>query len=355
MIAVGSIVGGRYEVKSFIGKGGMQNVFLASDNLLKTDVALKTPQENQQLSRFKKSAKISAKINHHNVAKTLDYLENEEASYLIEEFVPGDTLEKKLNIFEYLDPHLGARVLHHIAKGIAASHHAGVIHRDLKPSNIMVSAGPNLHQLKITDFGIATLTKDVFDQAYNQGDLTQSTSGTVRGAIPYMAPEFMFRKNNTEITPAIDIWSIGAMMFRLLTGEYPFGLFLEAAVNVKNNERRPWPSFMIANPQFRPLAESLKKIIDECLNPNPDNRPTADDLVNVCDQLCYLSVDREIGDVSNLIQNGYSGFAISSGTTSFFSMESVYGSKKPSPGDRVCYSSFPGQPQNRAHPIKVIK
>lgn len=129
MITVGSIVGGRYEVKSFIGKGGMQNVFLASDNLLKTDVALKTPQENQQLSRFKKSAKISAKINHHNVAKTLDYLENEEASYLIEEFVPGDTLENKLNIFEYLDPHLGARVLHHIAKGIAASHHACLLIR----------------------------------------------------------------------------------------------------------------------------------------------------------------------------------------------------------------------------------
>ena len=190
----GDIVSSRYVVRDHIGRGGMQDVYLASDQLLGIEVALKTPQAGQENRRFIQSAKIAARINHHNVAKTLDYFEENDRLFLIEEYVPGETPEVKLTRVGAVDPHLGARVFHHLSKGTAASHHAGVVHRDLKPSNIIAEPGVKFHQLKITDFGIATLTEEVFDEAAKEGDLTRSTSGTIRGALPYMAPEMMFRK-----------------------------------------------------------------------------------------------------------------------------------------------------------------
>jgi serine/threonine-protein kinase len=306
----------------------MQDVYLASDKLLKIEVALKTPQTGQPNKRFSQSAVIAARVNHHNVAKTLDYFEENGNAFLIEEFVPGETLEEKLSRFGAVDPHLAARVFHHLSKGVAASHHAGVVHRDLKPSNIIAEPGVDLHQLKITDFGIATLTEEVFAQAAEAGDLTRSTSGTIRGALPYMAPEMMFRSPGEHPGREADIWSLGAMMFRILTGEYPFGVYLQAAVNVQNQKRAPWPAFMTRKAQYKPLAEHLQEVVEKCLTYDPAKRPSADELVKVISDLCYINVPRSEGTVSNLIQNGYSGFAVDAGGTVFFSMESVYGVKR---------------------------
>lgn len=352
----GALVSSRYIVQKHIGRGGMQDVYLAKDQLLGIDVALKTPQIGQPDKRFIQSARIAAMINHHNVAKTLDYFEENKRLFLIEEYVPGETLEEKLSRFGAVDPHLGARVFHHLSKGVAASHHVGVIHRDLKPSNIIAEPGVNLHELKITDFGIATLTEEVFVQAAKDGDLTRSTSGTIRGALPYMAPEMMFRLPGEYPGKPADIWSLGAMMFKVLAGEYPFGVYLEAAVNVKNKTRKKWPAFMTANAQYKPLALDLQEIIDQCLDYDPNKRPSADDLVDKFARLCYINVHRYEGTVTNLIQNGYSGFATDPDGGVFFSMESVYGSKRPSAKNksRVCYSRFPGNPRYRGHPIVVI-
>lgn len=352
----GDVVFARYVVQKHVGRGGMQDVYLASDQLLGVDVALKTPQAGQPDKRFIQSAKIAAMVNHHNVAKTLDYFEENGRLFLIEEYVPGETLEAKLSRFGAVDPHLSARVFHHLSKGVAASHHAGVIHRDLKPSNIIAEPGVNLHQLKVTDFGIATLTEEVFAQAAKDGDLTRSTSGTIRGALPYMAPEMMFRSPGEHPGSAADIWSLGAMMFKVLTGDYPFGVYLEAAVNVKNQTRKKWPTFMTANAQYKPLAENLQDIVDRCLAYDASRRPSADQLVKEFAGLCYINVHRAEGDVTNLIQNGYSGFANDPNGGVFFSMESVYGSRKPSAtkNSHICYSRFPGSPRYRGHPIVVI-
>lgn len=357
MIGIGAIIGTRYEIIEHVGRGGMQEVYRARDQLLEMNVALKTPQAGQSNKRFRSSAQFAAMVNHHNVAKTLDYFDDGGVGYLVEEFVEGETLEDKLALFDYLDPHLGARVLHHLAKGVSASHRVGVVHRDLKPSNVMVTKGVNLHYLKITDFGIATLTENVFDEAAKGGDITRSTSGTIRGALPFMAPEMMFRKAGENPSTPMDIWSLGAMMFRLLTGEYPYGVYLEAAVNVKNQDRKPWPGFMTSNAQFAPLAKELQALVDACLEYDPKARPTAEELSRRCQDLCYLSVERREGNVSNLIQNGYSGFIIGEAGTTFFSMESAYGTRRPNTGldNRVCFSSFPGSPRPRAHPVVVLK
>lgn len=352
----GEIISSRYILQRHIGRGGMQDVYLASDQLLGVEVAIKTPQAGQPDKRFSQSAIIAARVNHHNVAKTLDYFEENNRLFLIEEFVPGETLEAKLTRFGAVDPHLGARVFHHLSKGVAASHHVGVVHRDLKPSNIIAEPGVNLHQLKITDFGIATLTEEVFSQAAKDGDLTRSTSGTIRGALPYMAPEMMFRSPGDHPGSEADIWSLGAMMFKILTGDYPFGVYLQAAVNVQNQKRAPWPAFMTSNPQYKPLAEQLQAIIEKCLAYAPEKRPSADQLVEEISDLCYINVHRSEGTVDKLIQNGYSGFANDVDGCTFFSMESVYGVRRPSASKnkRICYSRFPGVPQHRGHPVVVI-
>lgn len=353
----GQTIQSRYVIKQHIGRGGMQDVFLASDILLGIDVALKTPQVGQQGKRFKNSAVISARVNHHNVAKTFDYFEEGGEMFLIEEYVPGETLEKKLERFRAIDPHLAARIFHHLAKGVAASHHAGVVHRDLKPSNIIAETGVNLHHLKITDFGIATLAEDVFEQAAKDGDLTRSTSGTIRGALPFMSPEMMFRKPGDHPGKESDVWSLGAMMFKILTGEFPFGVYLEAAVNVKNQNRQPWPDFMTQNGQFKSLAIELQKLVDACLQYSPEARPTADMLKSTLADICYINVDRTVGNVSRLIQNGYSGFASNGLESVFFSMESSYGLNRPNVDENseICYSAFPGCPNKRAHPVIVLK
>lgn len=357
MIIAKTEIDKRYRVIEHVGSGGMQDVYRARDLLLDIDVALKTPQPGQQTKHFKMSAEIAARINHHDVAKTLDYFQINGVDYLIEEFVEGENLEQKLSAFNFLDPHMASRVLHHLAKGIAASHRAGVIHRDLKPSNIMVSDGVDLHHLKITDFGIATLTEEFFNQAAQGGDITKSNSGTIKGALPFMAPEMMFRKKGEKTTAAVDIWSLGAMMFRLLTGEYPFGVFLEAAVNVKTKNRAAWPPFMTTNPQFAPLAKQLQAIVEKCLSYNPADRPTAQEISRECQELCYLSVERQEGVVRNLILNGYAGFAQSAKGDVFFSMESVYGDQRPNETTRkqICFSSFPGTPRPRAHPVIIMQ
>lgn len=353
MIEIGTVIAERYRIEQYIGHGGMQDVYRAYDCLLEMDVALKTPQAGQSDKRFRKSAICAARVNHHNVAKTLDYFVDQGADILIEEFIEGETLEDKLKSFGYLDPHLGARVLHHLAKGIAASHHAGVVHRDLKPSNVMVTRGVNLHSLKITDFGIATLTEEVFDEAAKAGDITKSTSGTIRGALPFMAPEMMFRKEGENPGPAMDIWSLGAMMFKLLSGEYPFGVYLDAAVNVKTQNRQAWPAFMTMNQQFAPLSGELQRLVDACLTYEPDKRPSANDVCSWCQDLCCLAVKRNVGVVNNFMSGRRNGF-IHGDDITFFCMDSVYGTK-PKEGSQVCFCSFPGSPRNRAHPVIVLK
>jgi len=356
MINNGDLVNERYLVKSHVGRGGMQEVFLARDLLLEIDVALKTPQVGQETKGFNRSAKVAARVNHHNVAKTFDCFEENDRQYLIEEFVEGESLDKKLESFGFLDPHLGARIFHYLAKGIAASHAVGVIHRDLKPSNIMVSKGASFQNLKITDFGIATLTEEVFDEIINNdGDMTRSTSGTVKGALPYMAPEMMFKTPDINLGSAIDVWSLGAMMFKLLTSEYPFGTGFHAAVNVKNQERKSWPSFMTANPQFAPLAEDLQKLVDSCLNYDADERVSAKEIVERCENLCYSIADRSAGVVNSF--RPASGFLTKNdGTSVFFSFKSVYGPVSPNLNDKkyVSFSSYPGKPHPRAHPVIVV-
>ena len=293
----------------------MQEVYRAQDNLLLRQVALKVPKNKSAAKRFQRSAVVSARVNHANVAKTLDYLEGEDRAYLIEEFIDGKDFGRVLKSIPILDTLMTARIIHHLAKGLAASHHAGVVHRDIKPSNIMAVGGEELIEVKITDFGIAKMAEEELAEAIEGGDGSLTASQTAIGALPYMAPEMI--RSMKDAGMASDIWSLGALTFELLTGKKPFGYGLRAVPAILAAKVPSLPAAVTLNSQFKPGAEDLYSLIATCMQADPDARPTADEVVSKCEMLCYSVAPREFGTVQS-VRNAYWGFIDADhGKTSF--------------------------------------
>jgi eukaryotic-like serine/threonine-protein kinase len=347
----GDVIDERYEVKNYIDAGGMQFVYRAYDHFLKKYVALKTPKNNSAKKRFKRSAVVAAKVNHPNIAKTLDYIETDDRPYLIEELIEGGDLDKViLKATKYIDPYLVAKIFHYLAKGVAASHHVGVIHRDLKPTNIMILGGLQVHGIKITDFGIAKMAEAELVEAAEGGQETINSSQTAVGALPYMAPEAIETPKNVS-TPA-DVWSLGAMMHELLTGSKPFGSGLIAVHKIVEAKPPEFPSFITDNAQFSFLSKQLIVLIMHCLQKDASSRPTADELVEHCGKLCYPNNERFSGSVRDIKHNAW-GFIYDGHEDVFFHLNSVYGNK-PNIGDKVWFSKFSGGGAWRAHPVVCI-
>lgn len=344
----GDVIGGRYEISRYLAEGGMQFVYIALDQLTDRLVALKTPKNKSATKRFRRSAIVAAKVNHPNVAKTLDYLEIGDQRYLVEEFIEGKDLKAALlEDTAFLDPYLAAKVLHHLAKGVAAAHHAGVVHRDLKPTNIMVVGDYSLTELKVTDFGIAKMAGEELQEAIEGGEASMSMSQTVVGALPYMAPEAI--DTPEKVGAPADIWSIGAMIYQLLCGEYPFGQGLKAVPRITAALPPEIPAFLTANPQFSPLAKDVMDIALSCLKKDPAERPTADQLVERCSELCYTSSPRQKGIVNDFKYQAWGFIGTPSGNV-FFHKECVYGSM-PKVGDQVLFASYDGGGAPRALPV----
>jgi eukaryotic-like serine/threonine-protein kinase len=344
------LIGDRYRIKRYVGAGGMQEVYKARDELLARDVALKVPKNHSASKRFQRSAIVSARVNHANVAKTLDYLEDGATSYLIEEYVQGKDLGKVIKEdLPVIDPLLAALIFHHLAKGLAASHHAGVVHRDLKPSNIMAVGGSKLQEVKITDFGIAKMAEEELAEAVEGGDESLTASQTAIGALPYMAPEMI--KSMKDAGKHSDVWSLGAMMFELVAGNKPFGTGLKAVPAILGAKLPALPAILKAKQQFTPTGQEVYKLVTDCMRADPAARPTADELIGRCEQFCYPTTEREFGAVSKF-DNRYWGFiAPDKGKGIFFHIDSVYGDQRLKVGDRVWFARHQGGGNDRAFPV----
>lgn len=347
--ATGDLVGGRYEVIEYIGQGGMQEVYRVHDRLLERDVALKSPKNPTAKKRFNRSATLSARVNHDNVAKTLDYVEEGDRFYLIEELIEGCDLGHFLkNHAAMLDPFAAGRVMHHLAKGLAASHHVNVIHRDLKPTNVMVEGGRDFTGFKITDFGIAKMAQEEIGDAVAGDEEGLTSSQTALGALPYMAPETIDDMKNAG-KPA-DVWAIGALTFEVLTGKRPFGAGYKAVPLIQAANVPPLPGPLISNTQFAPFAIAIFDLIKACMQKDPAVRPTADQLVTACEGLYYSTVPREFGTIKKFDNNSW-GFATAPGSDVFCHVNSVYAASDLTVGERVWMSTHPGSPSPRAFPI----
>lgn len=346
---IGDKVGGRYEVVAFIGQGGMQEVYRVRDHLLERDVVLKSPKNPSARKRFKRSAVLSARVNHDNVAKTLDYVEEDDRFYLIEELILGCDLGHFLKSHvAKLDPFAAARVMHHLAKGLAASHHVNVVHRDLKPTNVMVVGDAKFCGFKITDFGIAKMAQEEIDEAVGGDEEGLTNSQTALGALPYMAPETIDDLKNVG-KPA-DVWAIGALTFELLTGSRPFGAGYKAVPLIQAAKLPPLAPALTANSQFSPFAVEIYDVIKACMKKNPADRLTADQLVQACEGLYYSMAPREFATVKTINNSNWS-FAAAKGSDIFCHVKSLYADTTFAAGERLWVSTHPGSPSRRAFPI----
>jgi eukaryotic-like serine/threonine-protein kinase len=349
------IVASRYKVLGYVGAGGMQQVYQAYDNSLKRIVALKVPKNDSAKKRFQRSAAMSAKVTHPNVAKTFDYLIEDGRQYLVEEFIEGEDLKSRLTShFFVLDPHLAAHVFHHLVRGLDAVHSVGVIHRDMKPSNIMVSCDPDISVIKITDFGISKMMEEELEENM-KGENSMFGSETIVGALPYMAPEVI--SNKDDVSLKADIWSAGAILYELLTGDRPFGDGPPAIANILKGVPPAKPPMLTTTNQFGPLIDDLWKLLMKCFTADPVNRPSAKDLVKECGRLCYSTAPRCIGYVRDFrTYSGNWGFINREdmGASVFFHGDSFYG-QVPANGVRVSLAMFPGTPSPRAHPVLAIR
>jgi len=352
---VGNVLVDRYTVEEYLAEGGMQQVFKAHDASFDRYVALKVPKNASAERRFERSARVSAQVTHSNVAKTLDYFEEDERSYLIEELIQGKDLGRAFEEdFFYFDPQLAAHFLHRLAKGVAAAHHAGVFHRDLKPSNIMVSDNANLTVVKITDFGIAKMADQELREAIEGGDSSITGSQTAMGALPYMAPE-MIETPKVASRPA-DIWALGAMLYKLLSGDFPFGTGLRAVPAIVAAKLPPRPLLLDQKPQFANLGDELWQLVQMCLNKDPSNRPSADDIVEYCSQLCYSDAQRQYGLVDSVRPgSGRWGYISDENDARVFYHEDSYYGGKPTEGQRVSFAAFAGSPSARAFPVLPLR
>lgn len=347
----------RYRVEQFVGEGGMQEVYRATDVALGRTVALKTPKNDHGAKRFQRSAKVSAKIRHPSVATTLDYFETGDRAYLVEEFIDGVDLKKVMEkIYRYLDPALAAHLATHLAKGLAACHAENIWHRDLKPANIMVSDELMFSDVKITDFGIAKLVEQEFKDESEGGAASSITgSQTLLGAAPFMAPEHMFTPKDAD--QRADIWSFGAILYSLICGQPPFGTnFATIAVALSKEIYAPPPKWMREKTQFQAVFKGLWQIVQSCLVTDPSKRPTAEQLVQSMSAVCFSVYPRLRGNTKNYFGPGrYTSFVQSAKGDALYHIDSYFKEGPLLPGESVAFSYHSGHPSGRAFPVVPLR
>ncbi len=254
---------GHYRLLQKIGAGGMGEVFLARDEHLGRDGAIKllppqTLADESTRKRFRKEATALSKISHPNVATVFDFDTQDNADFLVMEFIPGIPLSGVLANGPLPEPEV-VRLGMQLADGLAAAHAEGVVHRDLKPGNVRVT--PDGH-LKVLDFGLAKLRTRAVET-----DVTasQTDTHTVSGTLPYMAPEQL---RGEPADPRNDIYAAGVVLFEMATGKLPFHDRLSTAL-ADSILHKPCPPPGRLNPE---LSARLEQIILKCLEKRPEDR-----------------------------------------------------------------------------------
>ena len=258
----------RYEIIKSIGEGGMANVYLAQDTFLDRKVAVKVlrgdlANDEKFIRRFQREAYNASSLSHPNIVEMYDVGEDNGTYYIVMEYVEGRTLKQLLKKRGNLTTPEVVDIMLQLTDGIAYAHDKYIIHRDLKPQNIMISDDG---KIKITDFGIAV--------ALNSTQLTQTNS--VMGSVHYLPPEQASGKGSTIKS---DIYSMGIMLFELLTGKLPFKG--ENAVEIAlKHMKDDIPSAKKLNSS---VPQSLENIVMRATAKNPKNR--YDDVKEMYDDL----------------------------------------------------------------------
>jgi serine/threonine-protein kinase len=208
---IGTILGGRYRLIELLGQGGMATIYRARDAQLERDVAVKIlrPEYGRDpdfFARFRQEAQSAASLNHPGVVAVYDYGTDDAGPFIVMELVDGEDLASIVRRSGALPPRQAARLTAEIARAIAAAHESGFVHRDVKPGNVLIT---RQGRVKVADFGIA--------RALAEAAIT--LPGTTLGSVHYFSPE---QARGEATTPASDIYSLGIVLYELLTGRRPW-------------------------------------------------------------------------------------------------------------------------------------
>ncbi|MFI6854154.1 serine/threonine-protein kinase [Streptomyces sp. NPDC050416] len=256
------LLAGRYRLDVEIGRGGMGEVWRAYDETLARAVAVKLllPQDTDATaaSRFRLEAQTAGRLNHPNVVGVLDFGEYDNRLYLVMELVEGDSLARVLSASGALPAEQVARLAAQAAAGLAAAHQQGIVHRDVKPANLLLDAGGTL---KIGDFGIARFLDDP--------GAALTATGQIVGTGLYLAPE---RALGRPAGPASDMYSLGCVLYQLLSGRPPFQADTAVALLHQHLDNAPVPPRELGVAGLPPAFESYLLAL---LAKQPEDRPTA--------------------------------------------------------------------------------
>jgi serine/threonine protein kinase len=260
MLSVGTRVGA-YEILSWLGAGGMGEVYRARDTKLHREVALKTlpdelARQPDRLARLRREARLLASLNHPGIA-TLYGLEDEDgrAPVMVMELVEGESLADRLRRGPFPPPDAMA-IAHQVAAALEAAHARGVLHRDLKPANVQLTRDG---RVKLLDFGLA---KALGDAQLDSGFSTET--GAVVGTASYMSPE---QTQGKDLDRRSDVWAFGCVLFELLSGQKAFGASSPSGAVAAVLTREPdWEEL----PPETPVA--VRRLLERCLQKDKERR-----------------------------------------------------------------------------------
>ncbi len=253
----GELIDNRYKIIKSIGEGGMANVYLAWDTILEREVAVKIlrgdlADDEKFVRRFQREANSASSLRHPNIVEMYDVGEDNGKYFIVMEYVNGKTLKSLIKKRGALNLNEAIDIMLQLTSGIACAHDSYIIHRDIKPQNVLILEDG---RVKITDFGIA--------MALNSNELTQTNS--VMGSVHYLPPE---QASGSGSTIKSDIYSLGILMFELLTGKVPFKGDNAVEIAIKHMKDQI-PSVVEIN---NSIPQSVENIIIRACAKNPKNR-----------------------------------------------------------------------------------
>ncbi len=272
---LGTTLSGRYRLESRIGSGGMSTVYRAHDETLERFVAIKlmnreVASDSDQLERFRREARAVARLSHPNIVHVIDAGEDEGRPYIVLEYVDGETLKDRIRRLGRLDITEAVAYCVEIARALGCAHAHHVVHRDVKPQNVLIDPDGTA---KVTDFGIA--------RTLEEEGLT--VDGRVLGTTDYVSPE---QALGHPVTGQSDLYSLGVVLYEMLTGELPFRGETQVAVAMRH-VREPMPDVRAARPE---VSAALAAVIDRATAKDLSER-YADDAEMTADLEAALALE----------------------------------------------------------------
>lgn len=287
MLTVGTYLADRYEIVSKIGAGGMSDVYKAKDHVLGRFVAIKVlkPEFSEDrgfVAKFRTEAQSAAGLEHPNIVNIYDVGSEEGLHYIVMEYVEGITLKTYIEKKGQLSFKEAVSIAIQVARGIEAAHNKQIIHRDIKPQNIMISTEG---KVKVMDFGIARAAS------------SNTVSSDVMGSVHYSSPE---QARNGFVDGRSDIYSLGIVMYEMVTGRVPFDGDTTVAVAIQHLQEEMTPPSVYA----KNLPISMEKIILKCTQKNADRRyQTIGDLLADL-RRSLVHPDEDFVVIAPLVDNG---------------------------------------------------